>query len=98
MEKSPSLYVNLIVDNLTSATEFYKTLGFIQNMQFSNEQASAMMWKSEFAVMLLTHDFARGFLPAHKTIAPKNTSSALYALEFSSKEEVDTFVKIAVNA
>jgi uncharacterized protein len=58
MEKNPILYVNLIIDNLSSATEFYKALGFIQNMQFSNEQASAMMWKSEFAVMLLTKDFA----------------------------------------
>ena len=98
MEKNPVLYVNLIIENLEKATAFYKALGFIQNMQFSNDEAAAMMWKSDFAVMLLTKGFAQGFLPAHKSIAAKNTASALYALEFPSKEAVDSFVKKAVNA
>ena len=98
MEKNPVLYINLIIEDLAKATQFYQALGFVQNMDFSNDQAAAMMWKSDFAVMLLTHGFAQGFLPAHKTIAPKNTSSALYALEFPSRETVDIFVKIAVKA
>lgn len=98
MEKNPVLYVNLIIENLPAAIDFYKALGFVQNMDFSDEKAAAIMWKSDFSVMLLTKDFAQGFLPAHKSIAPKNMSSALYALEFPSKEAVDSFVKIAVDA
>ena len=59
MEKNPVLYINLIIEDLAKATEFYKALGFVQNMDFSNDQAAAMMWKSDFAVMLLTHGFAQ---------------------------------------
>ena len=98
MEKNPVLYVNLIISDLPKAIAFYKALGFVQNMQFSDEKAAAMMWKTHFAVMLLTKDFAQGFLPAHKSIAPKNTCSALYALEFPSKESVDSFMKLALDA
>ena len=98
MEKNPVLYVNLIIEDLPKAIAFYSALGFVQNMQFSDEKAASMVWKSDFAVMLLTKDFAQGFLPAHKTIAPKNTSSALYALEFPSKEAVDNFMKLALEA
>lgn len=98
MEKNPSLYVNLIIEDLSKAIEFYKALGFTQNMDFSDEKAAAMMWKSDFAVMLLTRDFAQGFLPEYKTIAPKDTVTALYALEFSSKSAVDIFLKIAIDA
>ena len=98
MEKNPVLYVNLIIEDLPKAIAFYSALGFVQNMDFSDEKAAAMMWKSDFAVMLLTKGFAQGFLPAYKTIAPKNTSSALYALKFPSKEAVDSFIKTALDA
>jgi uncharacterized protein len=98
MEKNPVLYVNLIIEDLSKAIDFYTTLGFVQNMQFSDEKAAAMMWKTDFAVMLLTKGFAQGFLPAHKAIAAKDTCSALYALEFPSKEAVDSFVRTAIEA
>lgn len=98
MEKNPVLYINLIIEDLEKATKFYKALGFVQNMQFSNEEAAAMMWKDEFWLMLLRKSFASWFLPAHKTIAPKDTASALYALEFPSREAVDNFVKTAMDA
>jgi len=98
MKKNPIIYINLIISNLTKSTDFYKALGFEQNMDYSNQEASAMMWKTDFAVMLLTKPFAQGFLPEHKSIAPKNTSSALYALELSSKEEVNNFMKLALAA
>jgi uncharacterized protein len=58
MSKNPVLYVNLIIEDLPRAIAFYNTLGFVQNMQFSDEKAASMVWKSDFAVMLLTHDFA----------------------------------------
>jgi uncharacterized protein len=59
MSKNPSLYVNLFVQNLAASTEFYKAIGFKQNLQFSNEKASALLWKNDFAVMLLTYEFAQ---------------------------------------
>lgn len=98
MKKAPSLYLNLIIENLPASVQFYKALGFVENMDFSDEKAACMMWKSDFAVMLLTKDFAHGFLPERKKIAPKNTTCSLYALEFPSKEAVDSFLEKALNA
>ncbi len=57
-----------------------------------------MVWKDEFAVMLLTYDFAQEFLPNHKKISIKENTSALYAIPFSSREEVDTFFEAALKA
>lgn len=71
MKKAPSLYLNLIIENLPASVQFYKALGFVENMDFSDEKAACMMWKSDFAVMLLTKDFAHGFLPERKKNSPK---------------------------
>lgn len=98
MQKISNLCVNLIIEDLAQSIEFYKTLGFVQNMEFSNEQAAAMVWKEDFWLMLLTKDFAKTFLPERKSFAAKNTTSALYALGFDSKEEVDICYQTALEA
>jgi predicted lactoylglutathione lyase len=49
------LYINLPIENLPRATLFYEALGFTKNSQFSNEDASAMLWDDTLSVMLLTH-------------------------------------------
>ncbi len=93
------LYINLPVSNLPSAISFYKTLGFEQNMEFSNEQAAAMNYKGDFSVMLLSHEFFSGFLPAHKTISDSHkTTEVLNALELDSREAVDAFFNAAITA
>jgi predicted lactoylglutathione lyase len=51
------LYINLPVENLSSATSFYEALGFKKNTDFSNADASAMVWDDTLSVMLLSHGF-----------------------------------------
>lgn len=51
------LYINLPVKHLTESTAFYEALGFQKNTEFSNENASAMVWDNTLSVMLLTHGF-----------------------------------------
>lgn len=95
---SHKIFINLPVTDLTKATGFYKAIGFTQNMQFSNEDASGMVFDENIHVMLLTHTFAKTFLP-HKEIADsKKTCEVLNAIQFDSKEEVNTFVDTAVAA
>lgn len=95
---SHKIFINLPVTDLTKATDFYKTIGFTQNMQFSNEDASGMAFDDTIHVMLLTHQFAKTFLP-HKEIAnSKKTCEVLNAISFDSKEAVDAFVDTAVAA
>ena len=56
------LYINLPVTDLPKATAFYEALGFRLNAQFSNGDASGMVWDDSLNVMLLTHGFCKNFL------------------------------------
>jgi predicted lactoylglutathione lyase len=68
-------------------------------MEFSNTDASGMVWDDNIYVMLLTHDFCKNFLPAHKTVADSHTTcEVLNALQFESKEAVDDFFNKAITA
>lgn len=92
------LYINLPVVNLPKATTFYEALGFTKNQDFSNEDASAMIWDENLSVMLLTHGFCADFL-GKKTIADAHkTTEVLNALQFDSREAVDTFFNKAIAA
>jgi uncharacterized protein len=94
------IFVNLPVADVEKSVAFYKALGFEQNMQFSQAgQAAAMVWSDAITIMLLSHDFFRGFLPAGKSIA--NTRSAtetLICLSFDSREAVDAVTEAAARA
>ncbi len=93
------LYVNLPVVDLLKATAFYEALGFKKNPDFSNDDASAMIWDDTLSVMLLTRDFFTRFTPPHKTIADSHTTTeVMNALELDSKAEVNTFFDKAIIA
>ena len=92
------LYINLPVSDLPKATAFYKTLGFTLNTAFSNEDASAMIYDDTLSVMLLTPGFCANFLGS-KTISDAHTTTeVLNALQFDSREAVDTFFDKAIAA
>jgi predicted lactoylglutathione lyase len=94
----PSIYINLPVADLAASTAFYQALGFVKNDQLSNDKGTALAFDGLY-VMLLTHDFYKGFLPAHKTIADAHTTSAvLNAMECVSKEQVDAIYDKAIAA
>jgi uncharacterized protein len=92
------LYINLPITDLARATTFYEALGFAKNSQFSNEDASAMIYDETLSVMLLTHGFYAGFL-GKKTISDAHTTTeVLNALQLDSREAVDTFFDKAITA
>lgn len=92
------LYINLPVADLPKATAFYEAIGFTKNSEFSNEDASAMVWDNTLSVMLLTPGFCENFL-GKKTISDAHkTTEVLNALQFDSREAVDTFFDKATQA
>ncbi len=94
-----SVYINLPVADLAKATAFYEAIGFTKNSSFSDAHASGMVYDETLAVMLLSHDFCKNFLPAHKTIADsRKTCEVLNALQFASKDAVDAFFDKAIAA
>jgi uncharacterized protein len=91
------IFVNLPVADVAKSTAFYEAIGFEKNAQFSNEQASSMMWSDSIVVMLLAKPFFSTFTP--KQIADAKTATCgLYALSFDSKAEVDTITDAAIAA
>ena len=93
------IFINLPVTDIVKATEFYTSLWFVQNMDFSDSKASSMMWDDNIYVMLLNHEFCNNFLPKWKTISDsKKTCEVLNALQFDSREQVDNFFNKAITA
>lgn len=93
------LYINLPVENLSISIAFYQALGFVQNMDFSDEKAAAMTLDDSLSVMLLSRDFFSRFVPAGKAISDSHTTTeVLNALELDSKEAVDALFEKAISA
>jgi uncharacterized protein len=92
------LYINLPVTDLDQATAFYEMLGFAKNTQFSNEDASAMVYDDTLSVMLLTPGFCANFLGSKKIANAHETTEVLNALQLDSREAVDIFFDKAIAA
>jgi predicted lactoylglutathione lyase len=91
---SKMIYMNLPVTDLAASTRFYKAIGCEKNEQFSDHQASSMVWSDTITFQLLTRDYFAAFTP--KKIADAHaTSEVLIALTRDSREEVDAIVEAA---
>jgi predicted lactoylglutathione lyase len=88
---SKMIFVNLPVSDLPKSKAFYEAIGFTNNPQFTNENAAAMVWSEEIAVMLLTHEFWKTF--SDKAIPDAHTSAQVFlCLSHDSREQVDAIV------
>src|SRR3954464_15766060 len=94
---SKLIFVNLPVNNLKLATDFYEAIGAQKNPQFSDGTASCMVFSETIHAMLLTHDKFRQFTP--KAVADaKSTSEVLIAISADGRGEVDMMVEGAGKA
>lgn len=92
---SRMLFINLPVTDLARSMRFYEAIGARNEPKFSNEKAAMMRFSDQIAVMLLTHDFYRGF--TGKPIANAHESSqALLCISCDSPAAVDAMVDAAV--
>ena len=82
------MYVNLPVKDLPRSIAFYRSLGFTQNLQFSDKTAACMAVSEENYVMLLTHEKFKGFSGAPIPDSHKATG-LMVALQCESRDEVD---------
>lgn len=91
-----TVFANFPVTDLPRSIVFYEALGFQKNEEFSNEQASALVWDDTFWVMLLTTPFYERFLSAGKVVADtKKMSGALVAFTVDSVEKVKELGRLA---
>ncbi len=81
------IFVNLPVTDLRKSMAFYKSLGFRNNPQFTDDTAACMVWSEAIHVMLLTHAKWRTF--TNRPIPPATSSEVMLALACDSREAVD---------
>jgi hypothetical protein len=91
------IFVNLPVRDLGASTAFYLALGADLNPQFSNDQASSVMFSDAIGVMLLTHGHYRRFTQRPIGDA-RRESQALLALTVDAREIVDATLARGVGA
>jgi predicted lactoylglutathione lyase len=91
------LFVNIPVNDLQRSIEFFESLGFTFNTQFTDAGATCMLVGEDAYFMLLDKARFTGF-SKRPMGDPRRETNALFALTVSSRAEVDEMVKKAVAA
>ena len=94
---SRKVFINLPVRDLQRSIEFFKSLGFEFNPQFTDEKAACMVLSSEGFVMLLSEPFFKTFTD-HQICDTSSHTEGLFALSCDNRAEVDDLVKKALAA
>lgn len=89
------VFINLPVTDVAKSTAFYEALGFTKNANFSDENASSMMWTDDIVIMLLGKEFYKKFIGDKEVVDARTTSGVLLALSLDTKEDVQTFADTA---
>ncbi len=89
------IFVNLPVQNLKKSMDFFSSLGFTFNQQFTDDTAACMVISDDIYTMLLTHPKFTQFTPNPICDATKSTE-VLVCLSRDSRAAVDDMVRKAV--
>lgn len=91
------IFVNLPAKNLEDSKQFWLSLGFTFNPQFTSETGASLELGENIYGMLLTEEFFSTF--TKKPIVDATTSTeVITAIALNSKEEVDTIMEKAIAA
>jgi uncharacterized protein len=94
---SRKLFVNIPVRDLQRSIEFFETLGFTFNTQFTDATATCMLVGEDAYFMLITTERFKEFSKRPVGDAQKETN-ALFAISVERRDEVDAFVNKALAA
>jgi predicted lactoylglutathione lyase len=92
---SRKIFVNLAVEDLDKAVEFFTQLGFSFDPRFTDEQGTCMIVSDEAFVMLLAKERFKGFVKKELCDSATHTE-AILALSAESREQVDELVHKAL--
>jgi hypothetical protein len=91
------IFITLPVTDIARARAFYQALGFAIDEKFSNDSSACVVVSDAINFMLATHEQFRQISPK-RLIPPSEGATCLFALECSSRDEVDTLTSAAVAA
>ncbi|WP_194724892.1 VOC family protein [Noviherbaspirillum malthae] len=91
------IFVNLPIRDMNRSKEFFTSLGFSFNPQFTNDQGACMVVADNIFVMLLVESFFQTFTKKPVADASKSTE-VLVCLSCESRAKVDELVAKALAA
>jgi len=94
---SKKIFINLPVSNLAKSMDFYSSIGFTNNPQFTDETAACMVLTDEIYVMLLTHNKFAQFT-SKVIIDAKTIIGVINCISVDSVEEVNSMAEAALKA
>lgn len=91
------IFINFAVTDVQKSMDFYSSLGFTVNPQFSDESGKCMVWSDSIFVMIMNHEKFATFIT--KPIADtKNGVAGLFSLSVESADEVNRIVESGLGA
>jgi predicted lactoylglutathione lyase len=94
---STQIFVNLPVKDLKRSMDFFTSLGYHFNKQFTDERAACLVINDQIYFMLLLEKFFNTFTPK-KIIDTRTEVEVINALMVNSRKEVDELVDKAFKA
>ncbi len=94
---SRMIFVNLPVADLPKSKAFYEAIGFVNNLQFTDDTAACMVLTDAIYVMLLTHEKFAQFTSREIADAHRTAQMSL-ALSCDDREAVDQISEAALAA
>lgn len=91
------IFVNLPVKDLNKSVDFFSTIGFEFNPQFTDENATCMIVSENIFVMLLVESFFKTFTTKEIADTAKSTE-VIVALSAASKDKINEIVNRALAA
>lgn len=99
MEKMiKEIFVNLPIKDLEKTKEFWATLGFSFNPQFTDDKAAALILGENIFAMLITEPFYKTFIAKKEIADSSKTSEVINAVSVENKEAVDELVDKAISS
>lgn len=91
-------FVNLPVKDLPKAREFFASIGFSFDEQFSDENASRMLISDAASVMLEAEPFFQEFIAPLEIADTSRSQEVIVGLSAESRERVDELTEKALAA
>jgi predicted lactoylglutathione lyase len=91
-------FINLPVKDLPRATEFFTSLGFSFDPQFTDENATRMIISDDTSVMLAVEPFFQSFVSPQAVVDTSQSREVIVGLSAESREQVDDLVDRAIAA
>lgn len=87
------IFISLPIADLKASVDFYRALGFEQNLQFSDDSGACMVWSEAIQVMVITHAKWRTF--TDRPFPPAGSCNSMLSLALDSREAVDAMNEAA---